>query len=155
MPRYRGYAVCASLWVIALAAFLTLQFYTGTGTGTSMLPTIRSTDGIVEVAPGNLHVGDIALYRDFLGVTCHRIVAINGPYYTFKGDNNSVVDGTYITADRNITRSQIIAKVVFIIHDFSWFLGVGYGVFLLLALLIAIPLGLRIRANRSPASPSP
>ncbi len=75
--------------------------------GTSMLPKLRLSD-LVALRPQHTYrVGDVVGYRSGLihRVVLHRIVAIHGGRYVFKGDNNSFVD-----PDRP-TRSQLVGRL--------------------------------------------
>lgn len=58
--------------------------------GISMLPTIHAGDLVVLKQESSYHVGEVAGYHNSqLGVVVlHRIVAIHGTHYVFKGDNN-------------------------------------------------------------------
>lgn len=59
-----------------------------------MLPNFHSGDLVLLHAEPRYNVGEVAGYHNAqLGVTVmHRIVAIKGGRYTFKGDNNSYTD---------------------------------------------------------------
>jgi signal peptidase I len=63
-------------------------------TGVSMEPRLHSGDLVVVRRSGGYHVGEVVAYRSrTLGrIVLHRIVAIHGDRYTFKGDNNDFVD---------------------------------------------------------------
>ena len=103
---------------IATAAFAATWWYVAppplggstsfvTVDGTSMLPTLRMSD-LVALRPEHTYrVGDIVGYRSGLihRVVLHRIVAIHGGRYVFKGDNNSFVD-----PDRP-TRAQLVGRL--------------------------------------------
>lgn len=62
--------------------------------GTSMLPTIKGGSLVVVRRQPVYRVGEIAAYDDkqLRSVVLHRITAINGGNYTFKGDNNPYPD---------------------------------------------------------------
>lgn len=62
--------------------------------GISMLPHFHAGDLVVLRKESSYHVGQVAGYHNGqLGVVVmHRIVAIRGDQYVFKGDNNSFVD---------------------------------------------------------------
>lgn len=59
--------------------------------GTSMLPNFHAGDLVLLRRQPGYQVGEVAGYHSTrLGVTVmHRIVAIDGTHYVFKGDNNS------------------------------------------------------------------
>jgi signal peptidase I len=67
--------------------------------GTSMLPKFHGGDLVVVQKTSSYHVGEVVAYRnDQLHVTVmHRIVALDGDRYVFKGDNNSWQDNEHPT----------------------------------------------------------
>jgi signal peptidase I len=62
--------------------------------GVSMLPHFRADGLVVTRAQKTYHVGEVVAYHNpQLGaVVMHRIVAMDGDRYVFKGDNNSFRD---------------------------------------------------------------
>ena len=72
--------------------------------GTSMLPRYHAGDFVVTRSEPSYHVGEVAAFHNQqLGViVLHRIVAIHGNRYVFKGDNNSWV------TSYEPTKSQIV-----------------------------------------------
>lgn len=72
--------------------------------GVSMLPHFHAGDLVVLRREPVYHVGEVAAYHNSqLGVVVmHRIYAVHGDRYAFKGDNNDFVD-TY-----EPTQSQIV-----------------------------------------------
>jgi signal peptidase I len=62
--------------------------------GVSMEPHLHQGDLVVVRRAGDYRVGDAVAYRSAAlhRVVLHRIVAIRGGHYWFKGDNNSFVD---------------------------------------------------------------
>lgn len=72
--------------------------------GISMLPRFHAGDLVVLRKEPSYHVGEVAAYHNGqLGVVVmHRIVAIEGRHYVFKGDNNSFFDSFHPV------RSQIV-----------------------------------------------
>jgi signal peptidase I len=62
--------------------------------GSSMLPSLQRNDLVLIRKASTYRVGDVVAYRSDLihRVVLHRIVAIHGGRYTFKGDNNSFLD---------------------------------------------------------------
>jgi hypothetical protein len=67
-----------------------------------MLPNFHSGDLVVLRHQPTYSVGGVAAYRSGdLGITVmHRIVAVNGDHYVFKGDNNGWVDSYQPTASQ-------------------------------------------------------
>lgn len=70
--------------------------------GISMLPRFHTGDLAVVRARSSYHVGDVVAYRNhMLGtIVLHRIVAIHGGRYTFKGDNNHFLDTEHPLRDQ-------------------------------------------------------
>jgi signal peptidase I len=62
--------------------------------GISMLPKFVGDGLVITRAEGNYHVGEVAAYHnaDLKAVVMHRIVALEGNRYVFKGDNNDFSD---------------------------------------------------------------
>ena len=62
--------------------------------GTSMLPGLTQNDVVIIRPAAKYQVGDVVAYRSAMlhRIVLHRIVAIDGDHFTFKGDNNSFVD---------------------------------------------------------------
>ncbi|HEX4279763.1 MAG TPA: signal peptidase I [Solirubrobacteraceae bacterium] len=75
--------------------------------GVSMEPRFHSGDLALVRPASHYKVGEIVAYRSSLlhELVMHRIVAINGGHYTFKGDNNNFLDPVHPT------RSQLIGKL--------------------------------------------
>ena len=75
--------------------------------GASMEPRVSGGDLAVVRAQSAYLVGDIAAYRNTAlhRVVVHRIVAIDGDVYTFRGDANDFVD------PQQVTRSQIVGRL--------------------------------------------
>lgn len=75
--------------------------------GTSMEPLFHSGDLAIVRPAGDYKVGDIVAYWSTLlhTVALHRIIAVHGDRYTFKGDNNHFIDPT------RPTRSQLYGKL--------------------------------------------
>jgi signal peptidase I len=66
-----------------------------------MLPNFHSGDLVLLRAQPSYHVGEVAGYRNqqLGGATImHRIIAIEGDHYVFKGDNNNFTDTFQPTA---------------------------------------------------------
>lgn len=61
--------------------------------GVSMLPHFHTGDLVVVRKEASYHVGEVAAFHDLQlhVVVLHRIVAIHGDRYVFKGDNNDFV----------------------------------------------------------------
>ena len=74
--------------------------------GSSMFPTFERND-LVFIRPSSTYrVGDVVAYHSTLihRVVLHRVVAVHGGRYTFKGDNNTFLD------PEQPTRSAFIGK---------------------------------------------
>lgn len=78
-----------------------------TAYGTSMEPQLERGDLVVTRERGDYRVGDVVAYRSGqLGrLVVHRIVAIQGNRYTFKGDANDFVDS------ERPTRGQLVGAL--------------------------------------------
>lgn len=74
--------------------------------GTSMLPKFRGDGLVITRHASSYHVGEIAAYHNaqLHTVVMHRIVAIDGNRFVFKGDNNPNTDAYHPT------QSQIVGK---------------------------------------------
>lgn len=72
--------------------------------GVSMLPDFHAGDLVILRKEASYHVGEVAAYHnaELHMVVMHRIVAIRGSHYVFKGDNNHFPDN-YMP-----TKSQIV-----------------------------------------------
>lgn len=88
-------------------------------TGISMLPRYHAGDLVLLRREATYHIGEVAGYHNGqLGVTVmHRIVAVEGAHYLFKGDNNDFIDSFHPTA------AQIVGA--------EWIHLPGWGSFLL------------------------
>ena len=75
--------------------------------GVSMEPRFHTGDLALVRPAGQYKVGDVVAYHSSLlhMVVMHRIVAIHGGHYTFKGDNNNFLDPVHPT------RSQLVGKL--------------------------------------------
>jgi signal peptidase I len=62
--------------------------------GSSMEPDLQSGDLVLARSADEYRVGDVVAYRshDLGKIVLHRIVALDGDRYTFKGDNNTWID---------------------------------------------------------------
>ncbi len=62
--------------------------------GISMEPRFHTGDLAVVRSQSSYHVGEIAAYysKEFHTIVLHRIIAIEGGRYAFKGDNNNFID---------------------------------------------------------------
>jgi signal peptidase I len=76
--------------------------------GISMEPRFHTGDLAVVHPQRTYHVGQVTAYHNRMlrTVVLHRIVAINGDSYTFKGDNNSWLD------QERPQRSQLVGALV-------------------------------------------
>jgi signal peptidase I len=114
--RIRGLAGAAATFAVLAAAwwFLAPPAIGGSTSftsvdGISMLPKLHSSD-LVALRPASTYrVGDIVGYRSPLihRVVLHRIVAIRGRHYIFKGDNN------HFTDPDSPVRKQLVGKLWF------------------------------------------
>lgn len=108
--------------------------------GTSMLPHLHRSDLVVLRRSSRFRVGDVVGYRSALldRVVLHRIVAVTGDRYEFKGDNNTFVD-----AER-IGRSELLGKVWFHVPSAGRAIGVLHVPWVLatLAALLVLAVGL-------------
>lgn len=110
--RLLGWAISAVLLVVAWWTLAPPQLGGGTSymvtRGVSMLPTIRAGDLVVLRSEPSYHVGEVAAYHnpELHAVVLHRIIAVRGDRYVFKGDNNHFVT-TY-----KPTKAQIIGREV-------------------------------------------
>jgi signal peptidase I len=102
-PHLRSGLISAAAVVLAVAAWLALaptqiggETSYVTTSGVSMKPRFHSGDLAVVRLAGDYRVGDVVAYRSKVlhVVVLHRIVAIKGDRYVFKGDNNNFVDPT-------------------------------------------------------------
>jgi signal peptidase I len=114
--------------------------------GTSMLPALKRSDLVALRAAGTYRVGDVVGYRSSLihRLVLHRIVAIHGNRYVFKGDHN-----TFLDPDRP-TRSQLVGKVWFQLPSAGRAVGALHipWVVAAIAALLVLALGL---GDRRPA----
>jgi len=74
--------------------------------GSSMLPTLQRNDLVLIRHASSYGVGDVVAYHSSLihRVVLHRIVAIHGDRFTFKGDANTFLD------PEQPTRQDLIGK---------------------------------------------
>ena len=75
--------------------------------GISMEPSFHTGDLAIVRPAADYRVGDVVAYHSSLlhVVVLHRIIAIHGGHYVFKGDNNNFVDPTHPT------RSQLVGAL--------------------------------------------
>ncbi|MGC1184229.1 MAG: S24/S26 family peptidase [Candidatus Dormiibacterota bacterium] len=111
--------LCFAIW----AAFAPPQLGGSTSyavtTGVSMLPRFHAGDLVLLRQESTYRVGEVAGYHNGqLGVVVmHRIIAIDGDHYIFRGDNNDFTDSYQPTA------GQIVGA--------EWIHLSGWGNFLL------------------------
>lgn len=74
--------------------------------GTSMLPGLRRDDLVLVRPAASYRVGDVVAYRSRLihRIVLHRIVAVRGNRYSFKGDNNRFLD------PERVARADLVGK---------------------------------------------
>ena len=115
--------------------------------GTSMLPYLHRSDLVVLRQTSKPRVADVVGYRSALldRVVLHRIVAVNGDQYAFKGDNNAFVDA------EQVGRSQLIGTVWFHVPSAGRAIGVLHVPWVLAALaaLFVLVVGLEGSGVRS------
>jgi signal peptidase I len=76
--------------------------------GNSMVPQYHSGDLVILRQSDRAEVGDIFAYLyPELGAVIHRIVAVDGDHFTFKGDNNSWLDGYHPTSAELIGKAWL------------------------------------------------
>jgi signal peptidase I len=99
-------AVGASWFFLAPSALGGSTAYVVTE-GVSMQPRFHTGDLALVRATGVYQVGDIVAYRSrqMRTIVLHRIVAVSGDRYVFKGDNNSWRD------PESPTRAQLVGKL--------------------------------------------
>jgi signal peptidase I len=102
-PHLRSWLLSATLVVLVVAAWLVLaptqiggETSYVTTSGISMAPRFHTGDLAVVRPAKHYKVGDIVAYRSTMlhTVVLHRIIAVKGDRYVFKGDNNNFVDPT-------------------------------------------------------------
>lgn len=74
--------------------------------GVSMLPRIKTDGLVITRSEPSYHIGEVVAYHnaDLHSVVLHRIVAIEGAHFVFKGDNNDFKDGYHPV------KSEIVGK---------------------------------------------
>lgn len=77
--------------------------------GTSMLPHIRADELVIVRKEPTYHVGEVAAFHDqqLRVVVLHRIIAIRGAHYVFKGDNNNFVTSFEPTESQIVGAEQL------------------------------------------------
>jgi len=153
LRRVRAAASLAiSIAVVAVAWWLLAPPQLGGSTsfatvdGTSMLPSLKRSDLVALRPAGGYRVGDIVAYHSSLlhRVVLHRIVAIQGGQYVFKGDNN-----TFLDPDRP-SRAQLVGKLWFHLPAAGKAIGLLHvpWVVALIAGLLVMAVGLGGSKNR-------
>ena len=107
--------------------------------GVSMTPLYHSGDLVMVRSASHYQVGQIAAYRSQLLHTTvlHRIVAISGSQYTFKGDHNTWLDPEHPTAGQLVGRAWLHVPhggILLALHG-ALLLTVGAAAFAALMLL--------------------
>lgn len=77
--------------------------------GTSMLPRFHADGLVITHAESSYHVGEVVAYHnaDLHRVVMHRIVAMDGDRFVFKGDNNPTADLYHPTQTEIVGREWI------------------------------------------------
>ncbi|QDA30357.1 signal peptidase I [Thermococcus indicus] len=129
----------------------------------SMEPNINPNDLVITmpVSPGELHVGDVILYRVDIGNTTyritHRIVGMNADpemrmYYITKGDNRNYTDPW------RVYYSQVVGRVVLVIPRVGvvWYYTplIVFGIFLFIIASLAYDLAWLLLEEEPPRSKS-
>jgi signal peptidase I len=113
-PRLRSRLITAAAVIsVALAWWFLAPTQIGGSTryvvtsGVSMEPRFHTGDLAIVRPADSYKVGEIVAYRSTLlhTVVLHRIIAVNGDLYTFKGDNNDFIDPV------RPTRSELLGKL--------------------------------------------
>jgi signal peptidase I len=78
--------------------------------GNSMEPKFHTGDMVLVRTAADYEVGDVVAYRskELDSVVLHRIVARHGDTYSFKGDNNELVDNTHASAGDIVGRQWLL-----------------------------------------------
>lgn len=86
--------------------------------GSSMEPFLHQGDLAVVRPAGDYRVGDVVAYRSAVldTIVLHRIVAVDGGAFVFKGDNNNWLDG------ERPTSSQLIGRLWLRVPHGGWLL---------------------------------
>jgi signal peptidase I len=89
-----GAAAAAAAWWFLAPPALGGKTSLAIVAGRSMYPTFERNDLVFVRPSSSYRVGDVVAYRSALlhRVVLHRVVAVRGARYTFKGDNNSFFD---------------------------------------------------------------
>jgi signal peptidase I len=113
-PHLRSWLLSATLVVLVVAAWLVLaptqiggETSYVTTSGISMAPRFHTGDLAVVRPTKHYKVGDVVAYRSTMlrTVVLHRIIAVKGDRYVFKGDNNNFVDPTHPS------RAELVGKL--------------------------------------------
>jgi signal peptidase I len=114
------FVVAAAAWWWVAPPPLGGQTTIVTVDGTSMRPGLTQSDVVIIRPAAEYQVGDVVAYRSAMlhRIVLHRIVAIDGDHFTFKGDNNSFVD------PENPNRTALVGKRWITAPGVARFLGV-------------------------------
>lgn len=109
----------------------------------SMHGAIEVGDWIITKSTSDVKVGDIVTYRNGKDYITHRIIESYGGTYVTKGDANT-------SSDDAIDKSQIVGKVVKILHGFGFFKKTIFNPIVMLLLIITLYLfNLTFKKNKS------
>lgn len=117
--------------------------------GVSMLPHFRADGLVITRAADAYGVGEVVAYhnREMHTVVMHRIVAIQGGRFVFKGDNNPFADEYHARQADLIGREWMYWPSAG--RYFSWLRSPGiFGLLIAAATLVAVGLPRRSRRRR-------
>ena len=97
----------------------------------SMHGTIEVGDWIITQSSADIKINDIVTYKHGNDYITHRVIASYGGTYVTKGDANT-------TSDDAIDKSQIVGKVVKILHGFGFFKKTIFNPIVILLLIITL-----------------
>ena len=123
--------VCMVFWPANLGGRTTYV----TTHGTSMLPRFHAGDLAIVQPAAHYRVGEIAAYRSATlhAVVLHRIIAIKGGHFSFRGDHNDFTDPDHPTVDAVV--GKLTAQVP---HGGAIRAGLGRPVVLVPLILLAL-----------------
>jgi signal peptidase I len=107
--RKLGIAIVGVCLIVLSIALLTENVILVRTHGNSMYPGITTGDLEIVVEQPTYHPGDVVAYhsRELREVVLHRIKAVHGDRYTFRGDHNDFDDPERPTVDQLIGREVI------------------------------------------------
>ncbi len=102
-------AVLFGLWFFLAPQQLGGSIAYVTTVGNSMEPLLHGGDLVIVRASSTYEVGDVVAYHssELDRIVLHRIVALDGDRYVFKGDNNTWLDSEHPTRDELIGKMRV------------------------------------------------